>query len=312
MTKYDLGSNYEDSFNSRKGSVRKSALDFGKLDNPVNFYKAKEGFAHLDIVPYPIKSSQHPYVKQGKRKVGDFSYNLDIYVHKKIGPGELTVICPAKTYQKACPICDAAYEYKNAGKMEEYSALKAKRMCYYNLIDADHPDEGLKVWEYSHYLFEAELIDEARNGSKDGNFIDFANPVDGYTIECRGVSETNGGFDFTKYKAFKFEKRNYNLEKYVPKTVSFDELITVLSSDQLMAVMNGVDEEVDEERDAIQNEKEGPIPEQDDFAVEEAKEVNPCPYGHQWNKDNDETPDCADCAKKNLQTWKDCARGIKK
>ncbi len=302
---YDFGDDYQNSYNTRKGGgAKKGALDFKGKE--VVFYKSKEGFNNIDIVPFKIKSQMHPMVKEGKKKVGDYVYKLDIFVHNKIGPDEHSVVCPKKTYGKTCPICDVADQYYKDGKKDEFTATKAKRICYYNVIDADAPDEGLKIFNSSHFLFEKELIDEALNSNKDGTFIDFAHPTKGYTVEFRGVPATLGKTTYTEFKGFKFNKREASLEKYIDKAVSFDEFITVLSADQLEAIMNGAEEEAIDERVAIQEEPEPDWVKAEEPKKEEPKTENPCPYDHEWGKDNDATPDCEKCRAKNMKVWKEC------
>jgi len=301
--------NFTADFENSKKKKSFDAIDFKKVGD-VKFYKMKESFNTIDIVPFVIKSKDHPLVYAGKKKVGDVCYNLNVWTHSKVGPGNLTVICPKKTYGKPCPICDVASEYYKQGaeKKKEYDATKAKNICYYNIIDCDHPDEGLKVWNVSFYLFEEDMVDKALNGQKDGTIITFPDPKNGYTIEFRGIKQSGGGYNYTKGTDFTFTKREENLEKWMKKAVSFDEFITVLSADQLEALLNGAGAEEEDEEERMPVQEEPVETKVEESQKEEPKDTNQCPYDHEWGVDNDTTPDCEKCRAKNMKIWKECFR----
>lgn len=334
--KNNLSNRFEKSFSTRNsGGTRKGILDFSKVDGEVKFYKLKEGINKIDIVPYEVKTKNHPLVKSGDMKVGELDYVLDIWTHKSIGPTDTDVVCLKKNYGKPCPICEQASDYQKAGKKEEMDALKAKRRVFYNIIDVSKPDEGLQILEQSHFLFEKELVEAARAEEELAQFFD---PDNGVTVKFRGSVGSFMGKATIEPKNFAFVERKESIAKLVKKAISFDDLLTVPTSDECFALMNGVDEDEDDEDEApVKSKKKHDDDEDDDVPVrnkkppvddddedeapprkskraadEDEEDAPPpkkakgeCPFGHQFGDDNDTTKDCDKCPK---DTWRACAK----
>ena len=324
-----LEKRFNKAYDSRNsGGTRKSALDWSKVEN-VKFYKLKEGVNKIDIVPYFVKSNEHPLVKSGDLKIGDMDYVLDIWVHKNIGPADTDVVCLKKNYGKACPVCDQSDEYRKQGKQEESDAYKAKRRVFYNVVDLNAEDEGIQVLEQSHFKFEKELLEEARAGDETQPFY---NPDKGVSVKFRGSAGTFKGGKMVEPKNFSFIARDGSITKLVKKAISFDELITLHNADDLFALMNGVDDdeedaaprkatrkavEEDDEEEAPKPRSKKPADDDDDEdddpkpktqAKDEEDETPKCPAGHKFGKDNDETPECEACPP---ALWRQCAKAKK-
>jgi len=315
MGKSSLANRYNEAYGSRnQGGSRKSVLDWGQHEGEVKFYKIKEGNNKIDIVPYVIASNNHPLVKRGTLKVGDLDYTLDIWVHKNIGPSESDVLCLKKNYGKPCPICDQADDYKKEGKKEEFDAYKAKRRVFYNVRDVLKPDEGMMVLEQSHFLFEKELIEEAKNSSDGEGIVDFADPDNGKTVKFRGSATSYQGHASIEPKNFGFIDRDSPTTKLVKSAIAFDALITAYTADQMASLMYGADESEDDgegedEKPPVKRAAKHDEDEDDDEppAKKPPKEEGPtCPHGHRFGKDNDAKPECEDC-----KVWKDCARAAR-
>jgi hypothetical protein len=231
-------------------------IDWGKAGvQKDDFYKPpKNGTVLIDIVPFFIKSENHPLVRRKKAKIGDLDYVLDIWVHRNVGPGEVDVVCPKRNYGLACPVCDFSEERSqtNGTKDEEYLASRAKRRVIYNVLDVQN-ESGLKVFDVSHFLFEKELIEESKHeGEVQGySWLDFADPEEGCTIECRTSAEKFGQFETIKFKNFKFREREAGIitEKLMKKAVSFDEFLIVYSEEQINEIMYGDGKVEAEEKD---------------------------------------------------------------
>ena len=341
---------YNESYDSRNdgGSSRNGILDWSKLDERPKFYKIKEGVNKIDILPFPVKSKNHPLVKRGVLEVGDDDYVLDVWIHKNIGPSESDIVCLKKNYGKPCPCCDQAEEYREEGKKEEFDAYKAKRRVIYNVRDlmAEDPNEVL-VLDQSHFKFEKELIESARYNSEGKSIIPFADLEKGKTVKFRGSPSKYMGKTTQEPKDFQFLDREKLVKKAAANAISFDELMILHTPAEIMEIMNGSDDDEDEAparpkrgedetpRRSAKDDDEDDIPFEKTAkgkAVEEDetppartrakkgdddeeeppakdKEENPCPYGHRFGKDNDEFDECKnDCPP---GKWKDCARAAK-
>lgn len=240
--RYELSYAKRDGESSSKGSV----INYRNCDGEIVFFNPGEGKHRINIIPYVIKSKNHPLVKSGEAEIGEKDYVLDFYIHRGVGPSEKTVLCLKNTYGKPCPICEYSASLRKAGKEEEAKALKSSRRVVYNIEDLKEPGK-LKVFETSHYLFEKELIEEARDDDE-GGFIDFADEEEGMEIKFRATKVKKGDMEFNEFKSFSFEERDEPIsKKLLDSAISFDELLTVPTYDEVEKILYGDDEDSGED-----------------------------------------------------------------
>jgi len=252
-----LAKRYSSSYGSRDGgsSSKGGVINYRNYDGEVTFFSPTEGKHRINIIPYTIKSKNHPLVKRGEAEIGEQDYIMDFYVHRGVGPAEKSVLCLKNTYGKPCPICEYAASLRKKGKEEEAKALKPSRRAAYNIEDLKEPGK-LKVVETSHYLFEKELIEEARDDDE-GGFIDFADPEEGMEIKFRASKTTKGNMEFTEFKSFAFEDRDEPISKeLLDSAISFDELLTVPTYEEVEKILYGDDEEDSDEDEDEEDEDE--------------------------------------------------------
>jgi hypothetical protein len=243
---------------SKRAKISHSTKDLGggggriinwkDIDGEVKFFQPAVGKNAINIIPFEIKSKNHPLVKQGAMEIGELDYCLDIWTHRNVGPSESSVICLKKTYGKACPICEEAEKLRKRGKEKEATVLAAKRRVIYNVEDIRKKPGVLQVFEVSHYLFEKELIDEARNDDDgEDSFVDFADPEIGSIVRFRCSKTSQGGFEFNEFKSFSFSEREDPVDDdLLASAISFDEHLNVLSYEDVQAILFGADEDEDE------------------------------------------------------------------
>ena len=217
------------------------------LEN-VSFWKCDSGEHLVDVVPY-FAGENDPNTKKG-----DPAYVLELYVHYGIGTDKRGVaVCNAKTYNKPCPICEHVNKMILDGEEEEVtSPLKAKRRCIYNIISYDsgkEEEKGVQIWDVAHWFsenhFQGLARKPVRRGKSSGDpFIYYMDPEEGKTLGF--VKE--GKQKSTKYKAHRFVDRDYSIEQDVLDTAHcLDELINILSYDEVYRLYWGVDSDGDEE-----------------------------------------------------------------
>ena len=245
----NLSKRYQSSYETKdSGGAKTGVMDWSKADGEIKFFKPVEGKNRINIIPYTIKSKNHPLVRKGDFEIGDSDYVMDVYVHRSIGPSETSVICLKSTYGKPCPICEQSALLIKQGKEKEGKDLRPKRRVFYNVEDLKEPGT-VKIFEASHNLFEKELIDEARDDDE-GGFVNFADPVDGKEIKFR-ASETS--FNKTKYfefKSFSFVDRDEPLsDDLLESAVSFDEIMRVPTYEEVEKILYGQDDDDDESDD---------------------------------------------------------------
>ena len=301
-----MAKRYESSYAKRDGggSSKGGAINYRGYDGEINFFSPAEGKHRINIIPYVIKSKNHPLVKSGEAEIGEKDYVLDFYTHRGVGPAEKTVLCLKNTFGKPCPICEHSASLRKAGKEKEANALKPSRRVVYNIEDLKEPGK-LKVFETSHYLFEKELIEEARDDDE-GGFIDFADEEEGKEIKFRATKVKKGDMEFMEYKSFAFEDRDDALdEKLLDSAISFDELLVVPSYEEVEKVLYGDDEEEDEKPKSKSKSKSDEDEEEDEPEPKKkcGGDCGKCPHGHKFGKDCDEYPECDDC-----DVWDKCVK----
>lgn len=288
---------------------RNSFSWYMKLPKDIKFYKADDDVHDIIIVPYVIKTEDHPLVKKRKAKVGDLDYVLDLEVHQNVGPEEKSVICPKRNFNMECPICE---EY-DAASEESREGFKTSRRVIYNIVDVNKPEKGLQLLAVSHWLFEKELLDEAKAISKADEFLDFASIGEGYVISFRGTKDSFKNNSFTKYKSFKFEVRDqglvemYDKERWDEKSLSLDEFMVLYTYDEIKDILYGVEsndepEEKNERKEVSRNEEKEVDDREErrrrrrEREEKEEKEDNiKCPHGLKFGIDTDKEKVCDSC-----------------
>lgn len=242
-----LAKRYQASYESKGSSGgRTGVMDWKKVDGEIEFFSPQEGRNRINIIPYTIKTKNHPLVKKGEFEIGDKDYVMDVWTHRGVGPTEATVLCLKNTFGKPCPICEQSALLRKQGKEDDASALKPSRRVFYNVQDLKNPDK-LKIFEASHYLFEKELIDEARDDDE-GGFVDFADEETGKEIKFRCSKVTKGKMEFNEFKSFSFEDRDENIpDELLESAVSFDEIMNVPTYEEVEKILYGRDEDEDEQ-----------------------------------------------------------------
>lgn len=251
-----LAKRYSASYESKESGAPKKAgvMNWKKIDGEVSFFSPQEGKNRINIIPYEIKTKNHPLVKKGEFEVGDKDYVMDIYTHRGVGPSEATVLCLKATFGKPCPICEQAQVLRKAGKEKEAGDLKSSRRVFYNIEDLKEPGK-LKIFEASHYLFEKELIDEARD-DEEGGFTDFADPEEGKEIKFRCSKVKKNGFEFNEFRSFGFEDRDEPIsDELLESAISFDEIMNVPTYEEVEKIFYGQEEEDSDEEKSVKKSK---------------------------------------------------------
>lgn len=288
---------YQNTANTAESGFSKASIfDFG--DREVEMYKFVEGTNKLDIVPYKVKSKKHPLVHARSLKVGDLDYVMDVWIHTFVGAKKDSVVCPKRTYGLPCPLCDRAKEFYDMGDKDSYGKVKAKRRCYYSVIDRMGEDAKIKLFDASYEWFEKEMCDEARNSEPSADFA----PADtGKRIKFRASPETsmtpdkNGKFPL-KPKSFQFLDRE-SIEDKMKDAFPLDEAMKIMDYDQIKALVEGETGNFDDD------EEEEAVPSKSTAMKTVEEKTGSCPRNHRWGVDCDAHPDCSTCPS---GTWQAC------
>jgi len=326
-----LQKRYED---RGKSSNREQALNFGK--NKVEFFKPKVGGNRISIVPYFIRTKNHPLVAKGDAKIGEDDFVLDLWIHRYVGPNNADIICPRKNYRKPCPICEQEKIYRDQGNKEEADSCRASHRAYYNVVDeSEDSDKSVKIFSESYNNFQNELMNDA---GEEGEIIDFPNAKHGKIIKFRAEEKKFKNSTYFEYRSFKFYDRDKLSEEVLRSAISLDECVVVHSYDEIRAIFYGEDssdekddedldddnnpssqskhkkndeedEDLDDSSDSKEDESLKKKDDDDDDDDDDGKKEEPtskkkamkCPSGFEFGKDCEQHDECDDC-----KVWADC------
>jgi hypothetical protein len=245
----DLGSRYQQqAANSDSyGEARQSFMNWAGVK--LKFFAMKKDMdrVNLNILPYQITSQKHPEVVAGRRKVGQWDYLLDVWVHRNLGPNKKDMLCPKSTYGKACPACEERQKLYDEGRDEEAKAFTPSRRAIYTvqLIGRNGPEEAPMLFATSHQCFNKELIEESVASSKGPVPVPFASiGPDGKVVSFRVSEKALGSNKFCEAKSFQFLDRDEEIsDEVLEQCVSLDEHLIVPTAKQILDAMYGNDED---------------------------------------------------------------------
>ena len=323
MKKKRKDKGYTASYDNREGDSRKLIFD---LPDNIPIYNIKEGSNSIIILAWEIKSKKNPMVVKGHREIGDWTFEMDVFVHMLSKPSKMDVFCLNRNYGTSESLCDYAKELYDSGKEKEYAFVKAKRRVYYWILDPNDLDKGIKFYSPgSQIYFGKELIEEANECSKGESIIDFSADGDNdiYIVKFRAVKEEIGKSSYLIYKSFRFiniendEVDNAKdikkaVEKAMENIVSLDSLLIVKTEDEIKKLIyleedNNNDDD-NEEKDEKKN-KKSKCDEDDDDKEEEKEEKknkksksnDECPHDLVFGKDFEKEKLCNKC-----DLWEEC------
>lgn len=312
---------YQEDYDSREtgGFGGHQLLDLSNYDE-VEFYQVKEGENAIDIIPYEVKSKNHPQ----RRDIGKLDYKLSVAAHKS-GAGALQgyILCLKYTFGKACPICEERDRMIASGQFtkddDEVKKLNFSKRVIYNIIDTQEPDKGIQLFSTSDFEVQKEIIEKAKYSAKgEGEFIYFADIEEGYVVTFRGAKRV-GDFKGFKPKDFNFEEREENYDESILSDVyQLDEMLHIPTYEEVKNIFIGKDEEeenieeneTEEEKDEVEQkkmkQKEKILQRKRMRKKNEEKEIE-CIAGGTFGEDCEAYKECNQCNEETPDIWEACA-----
>ena len=271
----------------RKGlggnSIYKSDVRFTKF-SPI----ADEDHT-IDIIPFQAGPDMGVDLEKHKKmaKEGQWFHTFEYWQHRGIGPLEnQTVICPERTWETPCPICEHRRELmaEKAFDDEKMGNLYAKRRNCYNVVcyDSDKEEEkGVQLMDVSFFYFEKHIAKLAskptrrKRGSKLKEidpFKNFADPSgDGVSIEW-SIEGAKSKKDFDTWMGHQLIGREYDLdEALLDAALQLDQIVEKLTYAELYEKY--YDEKYSEEGEEEDEEVEGEEEDEEVEGEEEEEEV---------------------------------------
>ena len=258
-------------------------------DGMETFKLDKGGIKLLDIIPF-IAGKGNPFADEGEEY-----YERTFWSHRGIGPNNESYICPAKTAQKDCPICEyRQYLSKDPDSDQaEADALKPKERQLWLVQDRKDLGKGVQLWEVSHFLFGKILDSTLESGEEDDGWDYFADPVEGFYLRVNFEEESYDGNKFYKAARIDFKSREPLDENIAEQVPCLDDLLKIEPYEKLKAIFEGGktktdDDDVDEDDEPPRRKRRRSTPppddvdlddddDEDDDEVEEEEEEKPKP-----------------------------------
>lgn len=263
---YDVGDSfaYQRDNTESKGVGRSGFMDYSSLSGVKMFEMDPDARNQsINIIPYTIATKNHPHVRSGRRKVGQWDYLLDVWVHKALGVNKRDMLCLKRTYGMPCAACDEMSRLYDEGEDDAAKKIKPSRRCVYivNPVEDGKPSKDLMLFETSHFAFNKELTEEA-SASSDGGVVNFHDPRPGHGKVVKfkvGVNKEIGGRNgFTYAKSIEFEDREYDIRESVldkAEGIHLDALLKVPANADIKDALFGGDDIDGAEDDDVRDEQ---------------------------------------------------------
>jgi len=232
----NFGDQVADSMKDRSESRR--GFGYITLPDGVKLLKLKEDsdFANLDILPYVVSDQWNPDRSKEKDRAmpGGLWYRKSFAIHRHVGANDQTIVCPKRTLNEPCPICEyqAKLKKKGADKEKIKELYPTDRSLYaVNPLDVDKFDEGtIVVWDMANYLFEDVLFDEIKRNKSYGKF---ASLEEGFTLELKLKWKSLGKSVWPEIKNIEFKDREAYKESWLKKVPDLDNILKILSYEEI-------------------------------------------------------------------------------
>lgn len=224
---------------AREKGLKDGNSNYLKVNGDTNFFTAKYGKMHLDLLPYMVEIENHPEV--GK---GNTWYQRTFYLHRNVGSSNRKFIC-LKTVGKKCPICEYRNSLANdpdANKDLVKSLIPSERELY-NVLDRDDKEKGIQLWEVSYHNFGKFLDKELRDPDND-DALGFFELKDGKTVNVRFEKATFKGKAFPRADKISFDERKNYKDVVIDKVITLDDLLVVLPYEDLKRAFQEFDDDV--------------------------------------------------------------------
>ncbi len=215
----------------------------------------------LDIIPF-VTGEGNPAAEAGYDH-----YERRYYAHKNIGPNRDLVVCPAKTFDKDCPICEhrARIKQDEDGDPKLFDELKPQLRHLWLVYDYDDPEKGVQIMDTAHWKSFGEMLKDKIDASEeDDNFENFFHLEEGMTLRVTVKEDTFNGKTFMKVSNIEMKPRKKPLDPELTDNVPcLDELLIELSYKELEKKFNAIaaskddEDEDDDEGESEKSSKKG-------------------------------------------------------
>jgi hypothetical protein len=256
-----------------------------KLPDGVKFFEMKPGIHRIDILPFTAGKG-NPYADEG-----ELHFERTFWIHRGIGPDGNAFVCPRKTANEPCPICEARTKLSKDPDADEdlIKDIAPKERQLWAVFDQKNPDKGIQIIDMSFHLFGKQLDARVRNADDDDKYALFADPEEGFTLKLGVVEKHFGKQTYNEVETIDFKQREPLDEDLLKNVPCLDELLVVLPYEKLKSIFLQTSEAGKDDDDDEDEPKKGKKSSKDDDDEEDEPKK-----GKKSSKDDDGA-DCVAC-----------------
>jgi hypothetical protein len=182
---------------------------------------------NLSIIPYTV--GQH----NPNAPAGSMWYEYSFFVHRKIGADESDYICMARTFNKACSVC----EYLKGKQGTDHPWPKHRQLWdLYDLTDNSSAAMGLQVWDFSYHLFGKQLKERILKSPPHMGYEYFADPSSGLNLATGFKAKAFGSATFYEASSIDFTPRGPVPPQVLAQAIQLEGLIIPIEYDALRQI----------------------------------------------------------------------------
>ena len=301
--KKDLLRRHEQSVADKGGGQFGSYISTGNMPKGMGFWKCTEGSHIIDFIPF-LAGPAMPKVSGGGIEEGEFTWLVDLWVHRNVGVLDAPYVCPARTNGEPCPICEYLSQNRDSMSKKDFDAMKAKRRTLYLIWCHDSSEEekrGIQLFDIAHWFMENNLKEIAERPKGGGTILYFDPDVGKNVVFTRRGS----GIANTQYLGHRFDDREEPIpDKILDQSFPLDSLIKYTDYDEIHKAFYGSSKDSDKSEISGNDapfEEEQPEEELQEEVTENELAPDECPLNGEFGVDHDQLDDCGDCP-----NWDDC------
>lgn len=206
----------------------KDKLD--RLNNPEkyrtnldsSFWKGTVGVSStLRLYSYPHQQAEEPFI--------------ECWFHYGVGEGA-PIVCPKKTAQRDCPVCQFCYTKLNKSKDAEdqklYKKIRVAQRFYAPVVDRSDPELKPKLWSFSKTVYKT-LLEHLI----DPDYKNYLDPMKGFDLTVTSEKKKDMLYPTTtirfKPKEVPLAGSDKEMKRIVDATPKATDIFKLLSADEI-------------------------------------------------------------------------------
>jgi hypothetical protein len=218
--------------------------------------KRTDGASHtLDFVPFRVTESHLRLVPELRRtEPGKLLVTSSYFCHRQVGVNQDKIVCPARTFGRKCPVCEARARFKESPHKEDEEKAKACNSSERQLWlvwDSDDRDAGVQLWDEAEFNFGANLSSYLKGTPENvrRDYLGFWKPQSGYTIRISCKEKPIGKQKNYEWSVHSFYKRDRPLpDEILDHGYDLDSMVPLVDYKTLKAIYEGTPEEDGDDR----------------------------------------------------------------